>query len=435
MLTDPERVANLEARAGAYRERVGKRLQRARLVRADGSRDTKAAARAMVAACAKVGREVALTPKERTALDRDACILSGSRVLKLYAEYTGTGSLWSRVATLKEGFEQPLQTRFDPLKETGRTSSTQPSKDSALKGDQMQNHARAAEVTSEEKKRERKGEFFIGTRECYRPRDGNVFVGADYTMAELHTVSQLCVTLFGYSKLADLLRSGMDAHCWLAAKTLGFELAKEDVPRFKKERKIDRDRAKPGNFGFWGGMGGDKFVLYSRKGYGVRFTVPEAKTFKQQWRDAFPETGAYFAWISRQLGDRDTFTHVHPITGFVRGDCWYTDGCNHGFQHLAAYGAGDAIALVGAACETEGSPLFGWSMWNFVHDEILLEGPLAGAHDAAIELKRLMEQAFNRYVPDVPLKAEPFVTYIWSKKAELCRDNVTGRIVPWTPQP
>lgn len=493
VLTASDRVADLEARAGAYRERVGRRLQRAKLVRPDGSRDTKAAARAMVDACERVGREVPRTEgyekalekhraKDRAlcedilrrgsnavrerklaahraenwsaepgpggeyaflggvSLDRDACILSGSRVLELYAEYTGTGSLWSRVATLKEGFVQPLQTRFDPLKETGRTSSTQPGRDSPLEGDQMQNHARAAGVTPEEKKRERgyvdaagvkhAPEFFIGTRECYRPRDGNVFVGADYSMAELHTLAQTCRALFGYSHLGELLKSGVDVHWYFAAKSVGMTI--EELKK-QPDAKRHRDRAKPLDFGIPGGMGPDKIILYSRKGYGVRFERDEVVHLRNLWLETFPEVRELFRWVQRQLGERETFTHVHPITGFVRGDCWYTDGCNHGFQHLCAYGAGDAIALVGQASETSDSPLFGWSLWNFVHDELLLEGPVAGAHDAAIELKRLMELAFNRYVPDVPLHAEPFVTYIWSKKVELCHDANDGRITPWMP--
>lgn len=440
VLTDPARVANLEGRAGAYRERVGRRLQRAGLVRADGTRDTKAAARAMVDACAKVERDVPLTSKKRTALDKDACILSGSRVLELYAEYTGTGSLWSRVGTLKEGFVQPLQTRFDPLKETGRTSSTQPGKASPLKGDQMQNHARAAGVTPEEKKRERGYvdaagvthalEFFVGTRECYRPRDGNVFVVADYSMAELHTLAQTCIALFGYSQLGEVLRSGVDVHWYFAAKSLGLTI---EALRQQPDAKRHRDRAKPLNFGIPGGMGPDKIILYSRKSYGVRFERDEVVRLRNLWLDTFPEVRELFRWVTRQLGERDTFTHVHPITGFVRGDCWYTDGCNHGFQHLAAYGAGDAIAAVGAACETEDSPLWGWMIWNFVHDEILLEGPVALAHEAAIALKTTMENAFNRYVPDVPLRAESFVTSIWSKKAELRHDAISGRIIAWEP--
>lgn len=272
--------------------------------------------------------------------------------------------------------------------------------------------------------------LLLGLREAFTPRPDNTFIGADYSMAELHTVAQLCYKLFGFSKLGDLLNAGVDVHWWLAAQTLG--LTYEQVRENESKYKTDRQRVKPGNFGFWGGMGADKFILYSRKGFNIVFTVAEAKRFKAQWRAAFPETKPYFDWIGGMLGDHESFTYVHPITGFVRGDCRYTDGSNHGFQHLCAYGAKDAIWQVTKACFTPGSALYGWRMWNFVHDEILLEGPCAGAREAAKLLQQIMEQAFNRYVPDVPTHAEPFITPIWSKKCETVR-NATGELETWQP--
>lgn len=502
VLTDPERVANLEARAGAYRAKCARRLQRAGLVREgrdDGKRDTKAAARAMVDRCRRLGREPqrtvpdnkgkggyenalatwhekwnaratdskgklrtprALAQREKklrtwwhgdtflggVQLDKDQCILSGSHVLELYAEYTGTGTLWSRVENMRNGFELPLQTRFDPVKETLRTSSTQPGDDSPLKGEQMQNFPRASGVTPTEKRAERgfidkagvkhEPEFFVGLRECFKPRDGNVFVVADYSMAELHTLAQLCIRLFGYSKLAELLNAKIDVHWYFAAQTLGLTI---DEVKKLPDAKRHRDRAKPLNFGIPGGMGPDRIILYSRKGYGVRFERDEVVRNRTLWLDTFPEVRQMFDWVSWQLkrGGQDrefaTFTHVHPITGFIRGGCRYTSGANHGFQHLCAYGAGNAVAAVGIACETPKSPLFGFCMVNFVHDEIILEGQLERAAAAALELQRIMEAEFNRYVPDVPTHAEPFITSIWSKQAKAVH-NAAGELIEWFPK-
>jgi hypothetical protein len=487
VLTDPAAVEAVSRRVEAYLDRIRGRLIRAGLVRANGKRDTRAAAKAMVDACTKAQLDLKFTDgaekKEREAseklskayaaadaelmqrgaearvsvlekpsmivaqwhngvhlpgvqCDKDLAILSGSRVLELYAEYTGANLLRGRVDRMRQGYVLPLQSRFDALKETARTSSTQPA--DPLVGEQMQNFPRSNATSPEERKRERgyvdrdgvkhKGEYFTGLRECFCPRPGNVFVIADYSMAELHTVSQICLKLFGYSKLAELLNAGIDAHWYLAAITLG----KTYSEVFKKEEfDNDRQRVKPGNFGFWGGMGAEKFVLYSRKGYQIRFTIPEAKTFKEQWRTAYPETRPYFDWIGRQLGDNDSFTHVHPITGFVRGGCGYTSGSNHGFQHLAAYGAKLALCNVTKACFDPASDLFGARPWSFVHDEIIIEVACEQAHEAAIELGRIMTETFNQFVPDVPTKAEPIVATRWSKKAKQVWRN--ERLVPWEP--
>lgn len=475
VLTDPVAVEHVAQRINGYLDSIRGRLIRAGLVRKDGSRNTHAVQRAMVKACAKVGRDIEYTagaenkerealeklaaararaseelqtrgPKARVAIlrrpeeiaskwhggvhlpgvkiDHDQCILSGSRVLDLYGEYS-VSLLLARVERLRQGCTLPIQARFDPLKETSRTSCTLPQ--DPLIGDQLQNHPRSNGFSADEKKRERDdGEYFTGLRECFRPRPGHMFLISDFSMAELHTVAQLCVKLFGFSKLAELLNAGIDVHWWLAAVTLGKTY--EEILNVKQYKK-DRQRVKPGNFGFWGGMGADKFVLYSRKGYGIRFTVPEAKAFKLQWRNALPETGPYFDWIDRQLGDRDgnehaSFTHVHPITGYVRGGCGYTDGANHGFQHLAAYGAKLALYSVTRACFNPRSPLFGSRPWNFVHDEIVTEAPCAMAHEAAREQEKIMTETFNQFVPDVPTRAETIVSSVWSKHAKRIEGGV-----------
>lgn len=313
---------------------------------------------------------------------------------------------------MKQGYTLPLQTRFDPLKETARTSSTQPGP--PLVGEQMQNFPRETADG-------------LGLRETFTPRPGMIFIGADYSMAELHTLAQLCLKLFGYSRMADLLNAGVDLHWHFAAETLGkpYEEVKGN-PLYDQ----DRQRAKPANFGYPGGMGPDKFMLYSRASFGVRFTREEAVRLKAQWLSTFPEMREYLRWVGARLGDASSFTHVHPITGFVRGGCRYTSGANHGFQHLTAYGAKDAVWDVTKACFDPSSPLCGWRIWNFGHDEILMEGPLTTAAEAATELSRVMEQAFNAWVPDVPTKAEPWISAVWSKKVKGVRDE-NGRLIPW----
>lgn len=479
VLTDPASVGYIKARLEVYLAAIGKRLVRAKLVRADGTKDTKAAARVTVNLCAKKGREIVHTDgadkteakaKEKYAalvahvptgrgatahalklakltaswhrgiflpgvkVDKDQAILLGSRVLELYAEYASADLLRGRVERLAKGYVLPLQARFDALKETTRTSSSQPAE--PLVGDQLQNHARASGVTASEKKRERgfkdrhgvvhKPEFFVGLRECFRPRDGYTFGIADFSMAELHSLSEVCTKLFGHSEMARLLLAGVDLHIHFGMRSRGLKYEDFD----KVTMGLDRDRAKPANFGFPGGMGPDSFILYARKSYGVRFEREEVVQLKRQWLETFPEVKAYLDWISRYKGDADVFTLVHPITGFVRGGCYYASAANNGFQHLTAMGAKAALCAVTRACFDPASPLWGSRPWNFVHDEIVIESPLDRAHEAALEMGRLMDQAFNHYHPNVPTHAEPLLADRWSKKAKPVL--VDGRLAPWT---
>jgi hypothetical protein len=95
-------------------------------------------------------------------LDRDAAILSGDEMLIARADYVTSIGLLGRVERMKMGYTLPLQTRWDSLKETFRTSSTQNNLDeedaSGVIGEQMQNFPRG------------KKEEAYGLREAFCPR-------------------------------------------------------------------------------------------------------------------------------------------------------------------------------------------------------------------------------------------------------------------------
>jgi DNA polymerase I-like protein with 3'-5' exonuclease and polymerase domains len=65
----------------------------------------------------------------------------------------------------------------------------------------------------------------------------------------------------------------------------------------------------------------------------------------------------------------------------------------------------------------------------FVHDEIIMESPLDKAHDAAMELKRIMEESMGYFTPDIPSLAEPTLATRWWKGAFQKFDD-QGRLVP-----
>lgn len=463
------------------------------LVRANGTKDTKAAKARMVAVCAAKGLDVLMTEPDKkrgasaagraggaelkpfvpqVCLNEDACVRTADPILLDYADFTSESRTLDSTEDLEHGMLLPLQTKFVTVRDTGRTSSRKPSKKSPLVGMQMQNFARgyldptdpdgkrtlpgAREAlcprgwTSEELDAVLSGRAKIG--DLSRPLSGsrNGFFWVDFTAAEMHTLAQSCKDLLGFSILGDMLNKGVDPHTWFGG--IAFEgFAPENAWELsksldKKRIKVLRTNAKPENFGFPGGMGAAKFQLYARKNYGVTFELVECERLRALWLQCFPEMPELFKYISalldggrkkkwRPKGERE------PSRGMVRlarGGRWrgavpFPAACNLQFQGPCSNGAKRALARAQRECFTvRNSPLYGCRVWNFVHDEIPGEGPLEQIQAAAERLSIIAAEEFNEdCCPDYPTDAEPIIGLTWSKQAGTVRDPVSKELLLW----
>jgi len=358
-------------------------------------------------------------PKDRQvsdlSLDEDAVEMIGLPILGDYSTWVTQNTLKARVEDLSYGYTLPLQARFDVLKETGRTSSKKPS--GAIKGTQLQNMPTKLNV-----------------RECFKPRDGYCFLGADYSSAELHTLAQACLDLFGESKLAEALNAGRDVHVQFASRILGLSYD-EAYTRYKNgdaEVKACRDdEAKRCNFGLGGGMGWKRLQQTIWRFGKKQISDERARMLVHLWRQEWPEMDSYFHYVNSLLGGRESVSVKALRADRVRGRVKYCEICNGFFQIPAADGIKRALWLISKASYSEAlSPLFGYRPWNIVHDEILGEAPLDRVAAMSPEFKRLMEAGINHYIPDVPTTAEPVAMMYWSKQAEPVYDK-EGRLVPW----
>lgn len=449
--TDEHGVEVLKRETKAQLDDVVDELAQLGLVREDGSRDTKLAKRRMLDVCRRDGITIPRTKthgeygengeqkkcslldgtelfdvkgghpdcEEHVSLDGDSCEGSEDEVLEAYAEYATLSKVLSNdVAAFERGTMYPIHTRYG-LAGTGRTTASKPN---------IQN------VTNRP-----------GMRECFVARPGKVFFAVDFPTLELYTLAQCCVTWFGASKLADALNGGLDAHTAFAAKILRstyeeVEAAiKADQPLAKKARK----QAKPGNFGFPGGMGPRKFVSTTRKQMGreafAELDLDEARAKKlkeEDWLAVWPEMESYFA-RARDLCDNPSRRALAEtlFTKRFRGQATYCATCNNGFQALGADCAKRAGWLITRAMYVEPrSPLFDSRLVAFVHDEFIGEADEARAHDAGYECARLMAEGANTFLPDVPIpvaKIRPALMRRWSKEAKPIF-GVDGRLVPWT---
>jgi DNA polymerase-1 len=246
--------------------------------------------------------------------------------------------------------------------------------------------------------------------------------------------------------MADAINAGLDPHLDMAASMLGI-----DYDEAKRRKKADdpqiaeyRQLSKALNFGYPGGLGRSKFVEYARAGYGVVLSEAEAGRRKEEWYRKWPEMRLYHQMFGNlTLGDA-TFDLVQPGSGRVRGKVGFCDGSNSVFQGRAADGAKRAGWYLAQECylgfsklwPDDGrprSPLYGSRPVLFVHDEFILEVPIATAHEATLRQSEVMVAGMKEVVPDVKVGTEYAVAVRWYKGASAVYDE-NKRLMPWEPK-
>jgi DNA polymerase family A len=153
-----------------------------------------------------------------------------------------------------------------------------------------------------------------GFREAFVARKGYLLLIVDYSYIELRTLAAEFLARYGSSRLADVIREGLDPHCFTAAMFEGMELAdflelgRSDVAEERERYSTLRQRAKVLNFGIPGGLGPVSLVAYARSTYGVTLTLEQATEFRNRLiHEVYPELGTYLAddameSLARNLG-------------------------------------------------------------------------------------------------------------------------------------
>jgi DNA polymerase I-like protein with 3'-5' exonuclease and polymerase domains len=333
-----------------------------------------------------------------------------------------------------------VHSRFSCLKDTGRTSSSNPN---------LQNLPRDPRI-----------------RGLFIPKPGHIFINADYAQIELCTLAQVCLDRFGFSKMSELINSGTDIHRWFASIITGKSF--DEIG----DESVERQSAKACNFGFPGGLGVEAFLEYARVTYGLsNLTLEDAEKYKEMWLTAFPEMKLYLAdtlvhrhdftsfgngnpemaaalfrrvvggnRLSRSGHEYDSriyswafttvMTDVAPQfigitqgspdildevlrdtvvtrTGRVRARTTYCEARNTLFQGLAADGAKIALYRLTRA---------GFCIVNFIHDEIIIEVPVdADVERLRGEIEKIMIESMNAVVPAIKIKVKSKIKTRWEK--------------------
>ena len=228
--------------------------------------------------------DVPSSPKHTNAFSRRADDLEEYRTrsafIDTYLQFQEQNKLRNTFMEPMKKAEIVVRGRFNSIVNTGRTScSAQKNAKGERAGLNLQNLPKGSHV-----------------RECLGAGPGKYVLACDYSTIELGTFAQHCLKKYGFSKMAEAIHLGADLHAVYAAHRKGIDLTKYErwdkktlMPLLGADAKKHRDRAKPVNFGFPGGLGAKSFVDFARTSYGVEMTVEEAQQEKDAWMERWSE--------------------------------------------------------------------------------------------------------------------------------------------------
>ena len=231
-------------------------------------------------------------------------------------------------------------------------------------------------------------------------------------------LAQIHVTKGFGTALRDAIAAGEDLHCKLGAAFVGLPtITKESHPH-------ERQFAKIGNYGFAVGMGAktlhrgipERVLKGELPERFLDYTIEDTQRLREVWFDTWDGMDAFFSYVKDELlHNNKRITQLK--SGRVRGGCSFVQAANTLFQGLVADGANLAVFSVSRCCydPTLQSELFGCRPVMFVHDELILEVPESRVDIALEALPAVMIGAMERYIPDVPIKAEAKAMKRWSK--------------------
>jgi DNA polymerase I-like protein with 3'-5' exonuclease and polymerase domains len=334
-----------------------------------------------------------------------------------------------------------------------------------------------------------------GFREMIVPSPGFVFLGIDYSFIELRTLATVCESRYGKSRLADVIREGVDPHSFTASMFEGISIA--DFAKLPNRKQL-RQRAKALNFGIPGGLGAASLVAYAATAYGVELSFEQAASFRDRLiSEVYPE-------LSEYLKDDlvEALSHNLQTSGFRVRSAFETDGAIGAAKRIVA-GKGKAsgadysegfvdrvweslkalnqsrrladrianreaseelsrdlffspvVTLTGRlrgrvgfsqsrntpfqAIAADGAKLALWGLYRagfrsvaFVHDEVLIELPRSGNHaEEARRIDRILCDSMQQLTGSIPIACEYALSDRWYKQAEAVFDD-NGKLQLWT---
>jgi len=228
-------------------------------------------------------------------------------------------------------------------------------------------------------------------RKVFVPAEGCVFIDADYSQIELRVLADMSKD----QELITAYKTGVDIHSLTASKVFGKSL-EEVTPE-------DRRRAKAVNFGIIYGI--SSFGL----GQGLGLSRKEAEKFIEQYFESYPTIKAFLdglvASANEKGGARTAFGRFRPIPELSSGTFMQRSfgervAMNSPIQGTAADIIKVAMINVEKRLSLEAPAS---KLLLQIHDELLVEAPLA---ERETVMKILKEEMPAAYKSEVPLEIE-----------------------------
>jgi hypothetical protein len=239
-------------------------------------------------------------------------------------------------------------------------------------------------------------------RRCFVPAPGHVFVVADYAAIDLRVLAFYS----GDPLLLECFQRGVDPHRATAAKIAGVEAS--------AVLDAQRTKAKAVNFGIVYGSGPDALAETLSEATGVLVSRDDAAALIDEHRRAHPGVADWQKFV-RRLARTTTTTRTAGarLRRFAPKDP-LPQRLNAPIQGTAADGLKQAMVLMEDALRT-----FGAYVVLTVHDEVVVETPVADVFDVARTVHDGMVAGMTKFVPRVPIVVEVQIRENWSASSAI----------------
>jgi len=234
-------------------------------------------------------------------------------------------------------------------------------------------------------------------RTCFVAAPGCQIIRADYSQIELRIVARLS----GDARMQRAYRKGEDLHRLTASLVTGKAIA--DVS------EEDRRLAKAINFGLIYGMGAAKLQSYAETKYGVTLSLEQAKAFRKCFFEAYAGVAEWHETIKRSYirGTKESRTFAGRRRRWADKPR-LAELLNHPVQGLNADITKLALVKLNKVLAGTGAKLI-----CTVHDEILLECPVAEAKHISDLLRCCMVAAARKFLHPIPVVVDVKVSTSW----------------------
>jgi len=234
-------------------------------------------------------------------------------------------------------------------------------------------------------------------RKLFIPETGNCFIIADYSQIELRVAAELTKD----PRMILAYKNNEDLHKLTASIITSTPM--------EQVTKKQRQSAKAVNFGLIFGMGSNGLKAYSQDTYNITISLEQADTFRYQYFKTYTGIKKWHDKIKRNPP-----TSARSITNrryFYSLNTGFSSFLNTPVQGSAA----DLLknALGDLALELKDTPTH---IVAVIHDEIILECPIAKADYVKNQLKRVMENSNNKFLKHVKLVADVKIASNWAEK-------------------